>query len=214
MCERQHIQSEFFDRSWKIARDLIRDEDTLINHRMSWLMTSNFFLFSAFFVIFNRPDNAYVGDPQLVETYMLFIPVIGVVICLTLWLLVMSATKQVERINNWWNGLFDSCLEFRTEKGNYPCLVGESKYTFGDWRNIYSILPFIFAIVWLLLFFVSLASLAMDEAQRPVFYYGVAGSAFCGFSLYLFSLRMKKTGYIFSHLRCFLLRRLLGWLLR
>ncbi len=153
MSEQLPNRNEVLDSTWKIARDLVEHEDNLINHRMTWLITSNFFLFSAFFVIFNRPTSSQVGSLRLAEIFLSLIPLVGISICWTLWQLVRAATGQVDEVNKWWVKQLNNYPE---NKENYPLLVGKSKYTFEDWRNIYSILPFIMTVAWVMLLCVSL----------------------------------------------------------
>jgi hypothetical protein len=140
---------------------------------MTWLITSNFFLFSAFFVIFNRPTSPQLGSQRLAEIFSLLIPLLGISICWTVWQLVRSATGQIDEINSWWSWHLDNYV---FDKKNYPRLVGESKFTFEDWRNIYSILPFIMTIAWAILLCASLDSL-INGFYSGIFSYGLVALA-------------------------------------
>ncbi|MHC5735043.1 RipA family octameric membrane protein [Nostoc sp.] len=149
MSEQLPNRNDDLDSIWKIARDLIEHEDNLINHRMTWLITSNFFLFSAFFVIFNPQ----FGSQPVAKIFSLLIPLIGIVICWIVWQLVRSAAGQVNEVNNWWREQLNNYPE---NKQNYPFLIGQSKYSFKDWKNIYSIIPFVMMLAWVMLLCVSL----------------------------------------------------------
>ncbi|OKH41695.1 hypothetical protein FACHB389_04165 [Nostoc calcicola FACHB-389] len=161
MPEQLPNRNEFLDSRWKICRDLIQHEDNLINHRMTWLISSNFFLFSAFFVIFNSltPTPTLTltqvvnKNQHLAEIFSLLIPLIGIAICWTVWQLVRAATGQVDNVNTWWNRQLEKYL---ANNKNYPSLIGQSKYNSRDWKNIYSILPFIMTVAWVMLLCVSL----------------------------------------------------------
>jgi hypothetical protein len=66
------------------ARKYIEHEDNLVNHRMSWLMSSQAFLFGAFVILINGPifsTDARTDDFKDIATALLyFIPLAGITI--------------------------------------------------------------------------------------------------------------------------------------
>jgi hypothetical protein len=136
------------DKSWEIARNLICDENDLINQRMTWLISSNLFLFSAFFLIFNRPKEVELQNPQLTLTFSFFIPIIGITICGIGWVLVRSAASQIDQVADWWRKRLKSHPEHQFD---YPSIVRGHLFGLEGWLSPFSILPLVLMIAWVLL---------------------------------------------------------------
>ena len=94
---------EFAD--WKRVRSSIEHENSLVNHRLSWLFASHAFLYAAFAVVFNAWNNlshnqtAPVGSYQILLT---LISTIGVFICATIQRGLWEAENQLRLLDRWW----------------------------------------------------------------------------------------------------------------
>lgn len=69
--------------AWKLARSLIEHENILVNHRLTWLMTSQAFLFAAFsalFVVWGKDELKTAGP--LIPYFMLATGGLAIYICL------------------------------------------------------------------------------------------------------------------------------------
>ena len=98
---------EFKDKSctdWKRVRSAIEHENNLTNHRLSWLFATQLFLFGGFATIFQGVINK---DPKLLneEFFQLVLsvfPLIGIVVCIIIFVSLHAAGKQIESLENWW----------------------------------------------------------------------------------------------------------------
>jgi hypothetical protein len=105
----QPIWDEFHDDEivdWKRCRSAIEHENTLVNHRLSWLFASQAFLFAAFGVVFNAWKNPSVNcSHNNVYTYQILLAttsIIGMMVCLAIQQSLWGAELQIILLDRWW----------------------------------------------------------------------------------------------------------------
>lgn len=92
--ERKLTESEF-----RFLRDEIRHEDGLINQRLSWLVSSQSFLITAFAITLNGPTQMRLTKYEAISQNLIAIlPVTGIVICLVCSLAIFGALLQMRHI--------------------------------------------------------------------------------------------------------------------
>ena len=120
----------------------IRVEYDLIGHRVSWLLTSNSFLFAAFVVGLN---NTSLSAKCLIETLMFSLPVIGLVSSLLVWFAVFAANSVISKLKE----LRDTVESVATSDYGFEALgikVIDWPHRIGNWPPF--ILPPLLAIIW------------------------------------------------------------------
>lgn len=96
---------EFKDRrfaDWRRIRLAIEHENTLVNHRITWLLTSQAFVISATVAIFNealKPDGISLDKAWIL---LLVIAIISLLICFAIGRALMEADKQLDSLDKWW----------------------------------------------------------------------------------------------------------------
>jgi hypothetical protein len=91
---------EFKDRSladWKRVRSAIEHENTLVNHRLTWLLSSQAFLFAGFGVIYAGKNNLYS------MIILAVIGMLGIAISFKIFIDIENAGKQLWKLDQWWH---------------------------------------------------------------------------------------------------------------
>lgn len=106
---------------WKRCRSAIEHENTLVNHRLSWLFASQAFLFAAFGVLFNSWKNPSANCSQPpTYTYQILLAttaITGMLVCLAIQQSLYGAESQIILIDRWW---YDNEND-RGMQRNYKC---------------------------------------------------------------------------------------------
>jgi hypothetical protein len=96
-----HITAEYYDR----VRSQIEHEDDLITQRLSWLMASQSFLFSAYAIVLNGL-NSSTPSSQL-ETVKLdfyhFLPIAGILSTALIYASIWGGVIAIHRLRNLWD---------------------------------------------------------------------------------------------------------------
>jgi hypothetical protein len=158
---------------WKRVRDGIEHEDTLVNQRMSWMWTFNGFLMAAFVLILSKFNEltgvAPASTPfvpaagrrlsagllpidDLAQIFLLVIPVLGVVLCLSVWQGITAAMGQIRVLDSWWSERVAQTKEAK----HHPRLIGVSHPWFNHDKMIAHLLPGTMTIAWVALILVQL----------------------------------------------------------
>lgn len=96
---------EFKDRrfaDWRRVRLAIEHENTLVNHRITWLLTSQAFVISATVAIFNealKPDGISLDKAWILLSV---ISIVSLLICFAIGRALMEADKQLDSLDKWW----------------------------------------------------------------------------------------------------------------
>jgi hypothetical protein len=96
-------RSELYKREvidWQRARSVIEHENTLINHRVTWLLLSQAALLTAFGTIYTKFSDKGAGNNALL--LLCFLSIFGSIICLNVFYHIKNAQEQLNRITKWW----------------------------------------------------------------------------------------------------------------
>ena len=132
--------------SYGILRDQLQHEDNLITQRLSWLMGSQAFLFTAYAIVLNspeRPKNVLVGSLQ--DVLLGTIPIIGFLSAVLIYLSIIAGVLAMINIHRFAHRRSDIA-----ELSDSLPLRGR-KLTFYLGFASTTLLPPLFIFVWLLL---------------------------------------------------------------
>src|SRR6187399_279345 len=89
---------------WKRVRASIEHENNLTNHRLTWLLTSQGFLFAAFVLVFQASTkNDVVAEHKVFYKFVLSgLMLLGIVIAAYLRFLLQAAQTQHDVLRDWW----------------------------------------------------------------------------------------------------------------
>ncbi len=124
----------------------IRMEYDLMGQRMSWMVISQSFLFSAVALTANSAVDPSMR--QIIELLRLLIPFIGILSCLLSSLAIVAARSVINRLKHLRNDLED---KFSSEYGLDKLGVRQTEWqhSFGNFPT--SFLPFTLSCVWLII---------------------------------------------------------------
>lgn len=159
--------SEFNDKDfadWKRVSTAIEKENTLINQRLTWLLSSQTVLFTAFTLVLiqaNKSENNSSAT-SVYPLLLLTIAVFGILISIYIWRIIESAINQLNNLDRWWCGERDWKRLSKRKKlpatepykseiqliRNHPPLKGRP-WNFFD-REIVNAerIPFLFVFIW------------------------------------------------------------------
>lgn len=147
---------------WKITRAAIEHENLLTNHRLTWLLASQGFLFAIYGLVLKEAvpalfaiENGSTTHPSvdmkaLSALYMwvlLALSVTGILVCLHLSLGLKAAHEHHARLERWFK-------RRDHPRDRRPPLAGKNPRLLRRWDVPYWLFPFIFAIAWLILLLV------------------------------------------------------------
>jgi hypothetical protein len=125
---------------WERTRSAIEHENELTNHRFTWLLATQGFLFTAFWYL-TQPTPSTVntlGHPGLGAVVV----IAGMVFAAVLGNSLGTAEEQHESLRNW----FDE--RYKDVKEDHPPIAGKTPRPFGQSFG-YSQWPFMFIIAWI-----------------------------------------------------------------
>jgi hypothetical protein len=90
---------------WRRVRGAIEHENLLINHRLTWLFTSQIFLFAFFGAVFTPWIKDEVKDParHYVPFVLGAVSVLAIIVCLIIQDATRAAVHQIGRLQTWWS---------------------------------------------------------------------------------------------------------------
>lgn len=96
---------EFKDRAttdWKRIRAAIEHENTLVNHRLTWLLTSQGFLFAGFGLVFTSMKESSL---DIIYSLLLLslISLVGMTVSCKICLDIEGAARQLAELDHWWH---------------------------------------------------------------------------------------------------------------
>lgn len=161
---------EFKDKeaaNWRRVRAFIEHENALINHRLSWLFSSQAFLFTAFTLVFNvwKSSSGGLGAGNHFPYLLSIISGVGILICLSIQRGLNAAEEQIRLLDKWWLRRWDNQLgqhvvwKNRSERNlalekqslKHPPLQGFIRRVWLDRWLTYSTVPTIFLLAWALI---------------------------------------------------------------
>src|SRR6266404_6343921 len=92
--------------NWKRARSVIEHENTLINHRVTWLLASQGFLFAGYSALITGWAKAelHIGRGTFVALLVALLA-ISAYICISMGIMLSAAITQIRFIQCWWYGI-------------------------------------------------------------------------------------------------------------
>jgi hypothetical protein len=129
---------------YNILRDQLQHEDNLITQRLSWLMGSQAFLFTAYAIVLNspeRPKNALIGSLQ---DYLLgTVPIVSLLCAVLIYASIIAGVLAMLKIHR-------STHHFCNDAAvRFPSLRGRKLTLYMGFASPL-LLPPIFIVVWLL----------------------------------------------------------------
>ena len=96
---------------YRLVRERIEHEDNLIVQRLSWLVASQSFLFTAYAIVTNGltaqpPQPACVHFMEQLHLLFQLIPVVGTLTCVLIYVSVLAAVVTMRRLRNSYHSRF------------------------------------------------------------------------------------------------------------
>ena len=131
--------------SYNILRDQLQHEDNLITQRLSWLMGSQAFLFTAYAIVLNGPERAKsVRVGALQDDLLAILPAVGLLSAALIYISILAGVLAMFGIHRLAREFCDDAA-FR-----FPPLRGSKLKRYMGFASPL-VLPPIFIIVWLLI---------------------------------------------------------------
>ena len=131
---------------YRLVRQQIEHEDNLVSQRLSWLLSSQSFLFTAYAISLNGPS--VIRSKVLENTLgllILLLPIVSILSALLIGLTVWAGMWTMQKLRRKYARLFES--QFRDE---IPAVQSTGGALFlGHFAPI--LLPVLFMVIWLLL---------------------------------------------------------------
>jgi hypothetical protein len=159
---------------WKRVRSAIEHENELTNHRLTWMLTSQAFLFAAFALMFQASTKNDV-DKLLLPFYkyvLAGISLTGILSAAYLSSGLAAAHKQHKLLEKWWD-------DRKADVARHPPISGKPTQFFLP----YSFFPFIFVLGWLVFTLVTLNDFLATYADRIGFVLLILAAVIAVFSL-------------------------------
>ncbi|MFN5530711.1 MAG: hypothetical protein ACK5F7_09060, partial [Planctomycetaceae bacterium] len=156
---------------WRSVRESIEHENHLINHRMTWLLSAQFFLVAAFAAVYKdgviTPD-----DPKLqARIFLTVIACIAIVISIQAGVAITAADRQIRFLVAWFSYHYldgytpVSNLEYLIESRSFPPISGHMESRLFDWMGVQSLAQTIVA-GWAFLLVITYHDLLKKEALQ------------------------------------------------
>lgn len=192
---------------WKRVRSQIEHENTLINHRLSWLFSSQAFLFGAFIYILQAtitrtmsvPTAAQQGqglmDIPKIQGALAVIALVGIAICSFIMVMLDAAHKQIRMLEDWWIHYYLRDLK-NAELYKIECLKGHPPINGLFDELLYRALstrylPITLIFGWVFLFSVVILERILN-IDKPIWGAIAATLAFAFFSKPIYNFLLKK----------------------
>ena len=130
---------------YNVLRDQLQHEDNLITQRLSWLMGSQAFLFTAYAIVLNgpeRPKNAIIGSLQ--DCLLGTVPAVGLLSAVLIYVSIIAGVLAMFNIHRFARNLCDDAAV------RFPPLRGPKLTRYMGFASPL-LLPPIFIFVWPLL---------------------------------------------------------------
>ena len=141
---------------FKLARELIRDEDGLVNNRVNWLLVFQGFLFTAFVGGVGLYEKMPVCYYTLITVGLILIGVFGIVSSFVAMYPVVMAAKQLYSVKTWWLNQLKNADEFPPIAGDIDAVAKSKHAAYRSGRNMICLSLSIPAVVWLVLIYLVL----------------------------------------------------------
>jgi len=134
---------------YNLVRERIEHEDNLIVQRLTWLVGSQSFLFTAYAIVSNGlmtppPQPAYLHFGEQLQLLFQLIPIVATLTCILIYVSILAAVVAMRRLRNGYRSRFGP-----EEDALPPIMTDPSVRLFGLVAPL--LLPLVFAIIWLIL---------------------------------------------------------------
>ena len=84
---------------YRIVRGQIEHEDNLVSQRLSWLLASQSFLFTAYAITLNGPVQLHFQQYEThVRLLMLLLPLVGIISAVLIWLSILAGMSAMRKL--------------------------------------------------------------------------------------------------------------------
>jgi hypothetical protein len=139
---------------YNVVRSRIEHEDNLVVQRLSWLVASQSFFFTAYAIV----TNGLATQPQSIRTHFMeqlellfrLIPIVGTLTCTLIYISILAAVFSMNRLRDSYRSRFPA-----DEKAMPPIMTHRPIRLFGNSAAV--LLPLVFITVWLVIWMHGLA---------------------------------------------------------
>ena len=131
---------------YRLVRQQIEHEDNLVSQRLSWLLGSQSFLFTAYAISLNGPTQ--IRSKQLeahLGLLLVILPLVSIISAFLIWIAVLAGTWTMYKLRRIYE------REFAQSFGNQIPPVQSTGLALLMGHFAPMILPLVFMVVWLLL---------------------------------------------------------------
>ena len=131
---------------YKLVRQQIEHEDNLVSQRLSWLLGSQSFLFTAYAITLNGPAQIRSKElEQHIGLLLLILPLVSIISAFLIWVAVLAGTWTMYKLRRMYEREFVQFFGSRIP----PVQSTGGALILGHFAPV--ILPAVFMVVWLLL---------------------------------------------------------------
>jgi hypothetical protein len=129
---------------WKRVRSSIEHENTLTNHRLTWLLTSQGFLFAAFALVFeaSTKNDVAAESRDFYKLILAGLAFTGILVSAFLRLSLRAAQVQHDRLRDWWQS------RPGTDHSRHPAICG-TEFGWLTSNLPHHFFPYVFQFSWL-----------------------------------------------------------------
>ncbi|TRV56867.1 MAG: hypothetical protein EWV69_17095 [Microcystis panniformis Mp_MB_F_20080800_S26] len=133
--------------NWKRVRSAIEHENQLTNHRLTWLLSSQAFLFAAFALVFQASTKSDVNSDQKVfyQLVLAGFSLTGILVGIYIQRPLRTAEIQHDNLRDWW-------YKSISDHDRHPPICGDTP----NWRDRFlppSRFPLVFVAAWIIFVF-------------------------------------------------------------
>jgi hypothetical protein len=131
---------------YRLVRQQVEHEDNLVSQRLSWLLGSQSFLFTAYAISLNGPVQLHAKSYESTVTLLvLLLPLVAILSAVLIWLAVMAGVWTMYKLRRQYSSQFRSTLP-----GDVPSVQSTGgALVLGHFAPV--LLPALFIVIWLLL---------------------------------------------------------------
>jgi hypothetical protein len=131
---------------YRLVRSQIEHEDNLVSQRLSWMLASQSFLFTAYAITLNGPSQSHFKMFETSSTLLLnLLIVVGIVSALLIWASILAGVAAMAKLRrNFHNTVADDL-----PAGLPPIQSAGLAYRAGQFGPL--LIPLLFTTVWLVL---------------------------------------------------------------
>lgn len=133
--------------NWKRVRAAMEHENQLVNHRLTWFLSTQAFLFAAFALTFQASTQSKPEQQSFYQFVLAGFSLTGILVGIYIQRPLRTAELAHNSLRNWWHISIE--YPHSPEAQRHPPICGESP----SWRDNWfpqSIFPLLFVAAWIL----------------------------------------------------------------